>query len=229
MALKRKITAAEHAALNDAIKAEYKADGAGFILDTDDAAELKSAKDREVEKRRDAEKKLQEAQAALDDLQDKSSRANGDIAALDKSYKEKQAALETQVAKLTGDLTNERNDRYVTAEADRIAKRFTVPGLVRKEIASRLSVEMVDDKPIIRVKDANGKPSAHSITDLEKEFVDNPDYKSIVIASKAGGSADPLKPSGGSAPFNPTDKPADLSKLSSADMVAHLKASEQEA
>lgn len=230
MALKRKIDKATYDALADVLKAEYKANGNDYVLDTDDANELKAAKDREVEARRKAEKDLKDAQDALAALEDKTNRDNGDIDALDKSYKTKIADFEKKLADANTALDNERKDRHVTGEAERIAKRFTVPDLVKDKIAKRLSVEMHDGKAVVRVLDKDGKPSALSTADLEKEFVDNPDYKAIVIASKATGSADDkAKRPGGSAPNFPNNnqgEPIPLAKLDTKSLLAHMKATD---
>jgi hypothetical protein len=225
MALKRKLTKTEYEALNDTLKAEYKASGDSYVLDTDDAADLIAARDREKEERRKAEKAAKDAQDALDALKDKQSRENGDVKALEESWQKKFDAEKKRADDLEGTLTTERKDRYVTSEAQRIAKRFTVPGLMEGVIAKRLQVEMNDGKPIVRVLDANGKPSASSVGDLEKELVDNPEYKGIVIASKATGSAQGHVKPGGSAPNLPNQdgKPTDLSKLDRASLLEHMR------
>lgn len=232
MALKRKITKTEFEALPDALKAEYKASGDSYALDLDGGDELTRAKEAEAEKRRDAEKKMREAQAELDALKETTNKNNGDIEALEASWKKKLADAEKAAADANAALNTERQDRYVNSEAEKIAKRFTVPSLLKGEIAKRLTVEMHDGNPIVRVLDSAGKPSALTVAELEKEFVDNPEYKGIVIASKAnGGAGDPASRPGGGAPTFPNNdgKPTDVSKLSAKDMVAHLKATDNEA
>lgn len=229
MALKRKLTATEHAALSDVLKAEYKADGAGFVLDTDDATELLNARNQEKEARRLAEKARDDAQAALDALKDKTSRENGDVAALDASYKQKLADEKKRADAAEATLTSERQDRHASTVADGIAKRFTVPGLVGPHISKRLAVEMHDGKAVVRVLDKEGKPSALSVADLEKEFVDNPDYKAIVIASKATGSAENRLGPGAvplSQPLNTNGTPKTLDKLTPKEFAAQLKATD---
>lgn len=202
MALKAKLTADEFEKLAEALKEHYKKDGAGYVLDTDDASELKSAKDREAEKRKDAEKKLREAQAELDALKDKASRESGDVAALDASYKQKLADATKRGEDAEAALAALENKVFAGEAIDKIAARFTVPHLIKPLLQGRTKVEKQDGTPIVRVLDANGKPSAMSLADLEKEFVDNPAHKGIVIASKASGSADPARPTPGSAGDN---------------------------
>lgn len=228
MALKRKLTKSEYDALNDTLKAEYKASGDSYVLDTDDAADLIAARDREKEERRKAEKKANDLQAELDAANEKKNKDNGDIEALETSWKAKVTKAEKERDDARAALDTERKDRYVTAEADRIAKRFTVPGLMRDTIAKRLQVEIHDGKPLVRVLDKDGKPSAASVADFEKELVDNPEYKGIVIASKATGSAgETAKRPGGSAPKIPHSNSANddgnLAKMDTKSLLEHMR------
>lgn len=228
MALKRKITKTDYEALPDVLKAEYKQDGDSYILDLDGGDDLTRAKEAEVQRRKDAEKALKEAQDAYDALKDDKSRRDGDIEALEASYKKKLEEAEKRATDTQAALDDERRDRYVTAEAEKIAAKFTVPGLMRKEIAARLSVEIHDGKPLVRVLDKDGKPSALSVEDLTKEFVDNPEYKGIVIAGKGtgAGGTNPLPASGGRSdlPTLPNSNATDLSKLTSKELAAHMAA-----
>lgn len=225
MALKRKVTKSEYEALSDVIKAEYKASGDGYVLDTDDATDLITARDKEKEARRKAEKEAKDAQDELDRLKEQKNRENGDIAAIEKSWQTKFDNEKKRADTAEASLTAERNDRHVTGAADKIAKRFTVPELMRDRIAKRLTTETADGKTLVRVLDKDGKPSAMSVDELEKEFVDNADFKSIVIGSKASGSATPSKP-GASGPNLPNQQQrteGDLSKLPVKDLVEHMK------
>ena len=67
--LKLKLTKDEHAALNDAIKPEYRADGESFVLDTDvkfeDVTGLKSALQTQKDQRLAATTKVKELETEL--------------------------------------------------------------------------------------------------------------------------------------------------------------------
>src|SRR5579862_7390210 len=92
MALKRKITKAEHAALKPDLQAEYKADGENFVLDAegfDDPGELRRALEREKTEKKEATERAKIAEDKLKAIDDDKSRQSGDVAALEKSYKEK--------------------------------------------------------------------------------------------------------------------------------------------
>lgn len=220
--LKRKIDKAAYDALNDAIKAEYKPNGDSYVLDTDDARELISARDAEKQRAETIANELKTTKTKLAELE----TANGDFTSLKTSYETKIAALEKEKGELNTTLTTERRDRHVGEAAAKIAGRFSVPRLVRPDIEKRLDVDPKDGKTV-RVLDKDGKPSALTLVDLEKEFVDNAEFKSILIGSKASGSADTGQHPRGSAPKTPVNSdgsPVDLSKLSPADLAAHMAA-----
>lgn len=194
MALKRKITKAEYDALSDALKGEYKAEGDNYVLDVEDAgfeslkAEKEAAK-READeaKRKLKEKEDAEAEAKRKAAEDKA-KAAGDIAALEKSWKEK-AERDAAAAREEGKRALEAlRNITVNRTASEMAKKIsTVPDLVEPLIRARLDVEITDGVPLIRVKDATGRPSALSVNDLEKEFLDNPAYKAVMKGSGSGG------------------------------------------
>lgn len=229
--LSRKITQATFDGLNDILKAEYKKNGDGYVLDADDAKELINARDVEKTRADNLKKELDTAKGELVTLR----AAGGDFTSLEASYKAKITDLETQLGTVNTTLTGERRDRHIGAAADELAKKhFTVPGLMKDKIAGRLDLDPKDNKTI-RVLDKDGKPSASSLADLAKEFVDNPEYKAIVVANRASGSATgPGSASGTQSPANPFIKPVDaegkardLSKMSTAELAAHSKASRE--
>ena len=127
--------------------------------------------------------------------------------------------------------TGERRERHVGTAADKIAARFSVPRLVTPDIAKRLDVDPKDGKTV-RVLDKDGKPSALTLVDLEKEFVDNPEFKAILIASKSSGSADTGPANRGSAPQIPTNQsgqPVPMASMSPEQIVAHRAAAKEAA
>jgi hypothetical protein len=227
MALKRKITKAEHDALADVLKAEYKASGDGFVLDTDDATDLQTALEKERQDRRDAIARAKKAEDDLAAATEKKNKDDGNIEALEKSWGTKYEAEKKAREEAEAKLNTERRTVHVNKHADAIAAKFTVPALMSERIAKRLDVEMHDDKPVVRVLDKDGKPSAMSVGDLEKEFLDNPDFKSIVLAGKGSGSA--TNPQHRAAPefsLDANGKPPTLDKLSTKELVAHMKATD---
>ena len=221
MALKRKITKDAYEALSDILKAEYKANGDGYVLDTDDATELMTARDKEKAEKEAAKKRAADLETELNAIK----KANGDFSSIEESYKTQVAELNKQLGEVNTTLSGERRERYVLAEAAKIAKNFTVPSLVENVIAKRLDIDPRDGKTV-RVLDKDGKPSALTIADLQKEFVDNPEYKAIVIAGKGSGSADPARASGAKFPTftNPNGQAKALADMTPQEIAAHRAA-----
>jgi len=229
MALKNKIDKAAFDKLPDVLKSEYIEDGDGYRLDVDgaeDTGALKRAKDREAQLRKDAETQLREAQAKLDELGTDDARKKGDIATLEASWKgkldEEQAGRKADVDKYQGAFRKTLIDNQASAMATKISK---VPALLSRVIKDRLTVDFEGDEPVTRVLSADGKVSAMTLEDLQKEVVANPEYADIIIASKASGGAGKTK-QGGGAPTNPNpnEKPVDFSTMKPAELAAHITA-----
>lgn len=110
--------------------------------------------------------------------------------ALEKSWSEKLTARETelssQIAKLDGSL----RDVLVESVAKGLAAEIAIPGsanVLLPHIRARLAVDYVDDKPVTRILDAAGKPSASTLEDLKNEFAGNAAFAPIVAGTKASG------------------------------------------
>src|SRR6478736_4339045 len=137
MTLKRKIDKATFDGLNDILKAEYKLNGDGYVLDADDATELQRALAAEKEANKTTAAKLAAATTELDTLK----KANGDWTALEQSYKDQITKKDREIAEVNTTLTNERRNTHLGAAAAEIAKNFTVPNLVKGEIMKRLDLD----------------------------------------------------------------------------------------
>lgn len=192
MALKRNITKAEYEAMSAEIKAEYVADGDSFKLDlageTDDTGALKRAKDREAQLRRDAEERAKDAEDRLAELDQNDAKKRGDIETLEKSW---QKRMDDQAA-----ADKAKIDRYeanlratlIDGVANKLASEIsTSPSLLLPHIKARLQADLDGDAPATKVLDRDGKPSAMTVADLSKEFVDNKDFAAIIRATKASG------------------------------------------
>lgn len=219
MSLKLNITADEHTALSDDLKAHYEADGDNFKLKVDgleDTGALKRAKDREAQLAKDAKERADALQAELDEIKareadaDKDTkRKKGDIEALEKSWKdEKDKAVKAEVEK------RERRERQlqellVDSKADSLAHElFTVPEIGKDYIRKFLRAELDGDVPTTRVLDANGQPTAKTLDDFKKEMLDNKALSGILVASNASGGG--AGNGGGSGAGGSTKKLADM-------------------
>ena len=193
--LKIKLTKAEHAALNDAIKPEYKAEGEDFVLDTDtpfeDVTGLKKALQTQKDQRLEFSTKnaaLEKQVAALTEEKETletRAKAPGD---LEKSYKTKIEKMDadgkTERERLTGQLRSILVDGVATQMASEIS---TAPHLLTPHLKSRLSIEEVDGKFITRVLDSEGKASALSVNEFKEEILADTKFAPILTASKASG------------------------------------------
>lgn len=198
MALKSKLTKAEFDALPKELQEHYKQESGKdtYLLESDGADELRRAKEREEQARKDAEtlatkekERADELQRKLDDESTASARKRGDIEKIEASWKQKVEAAETAgktaVEKLRGFITKTLGDNVALTLAQQIS---TKPNLILPHIKSRIAVDFDGDEPKTRVLDAAGKPTALTPEDLSKEFVANADFADIIIGSKGSGS-----------------------------------------
>lgn len=220
MALRFKLNKAQYEKLTPEFQSEYIAgdkDGE-YVLDVSD---LPQAEDvgpvkRALEAERNAHKatrtKFEEAQAKID--------AFPDI-----------ETIKADAAKENGKLKAFAEKTLINSVATALAAKIsTVPALMAKEVASRLTVDMSGDEPITKVLGKDGKPSDLTIDKLGEEFVANPEFKAIVKASNGTGGGMPtqnsVKPLGGGMPTKDGEQKSeanvDLSKLPGKDLAARI-------
>lgn len=207
MALKSKITKAEYDALHDILKSEYIEKDGSYLLDSDDANELRVAKDKEAEIARQQRERADQLQREKDEADERARQA-----ALDKAKKEKDietleaswnAKLDEAVSKEKAN-TAKREEQLrvllVENKAIEIANEISIsPKLILPHVRARLSAELDGEKPITRVLDAEGKVSAKTIADLKAELIDTADFKHIIKASNGSGGGANGSGSGGGA------------------------------
>ena len=207
--MKKRITKADHSELDPAIQGFYKkAEGSdNYVLDLeddDDAGELKRAKDAEKKRADAAERKAKEAQERLDELEAEAEAARvaagkgldeAGVQRLKDSYEKKLIAAQNDLAASRSTITNLTVDR---AAAELASEMSTVPDIFANTIRSRFGLELVDGKPAVVVLGEDGQPSGKTVADLKAEFLANPKYAPILVASKAvGGGAAKAMPGGG--------------------------------
>tara|TARA_R110002020_G_scaffold472424_2_gene700445 strand:- start:4435 stop:5145 length:711 start_codon:yes stop_codon:yes gene_type:complete len=91
----------------------------------------------------------------------------------------------------------ETHKALIEAEASSFSeKNFTVPGIMKDVIAKRMMVEEVDGQAVIRALDADGKVSIKSVSEMQKEILENKDYSSIIKASQGSGGGAHTNPDG---------------------------------
>ena len=150
-------------------------------------------------KHAEAEKHLKEKERLAREAAEKAAKNSGDIEALEKSWGEKLTTTVTEkeqeiehykglVSKMTvGNATLAISSELFGEDAD----------LFSHHINKRLSYEIVDGEPKIRVLDELGNPSAKTVDDLRKELMQNPKLAKYVVGSRASGSGATGKAPGG--------------------------------
>jgi dsDNA-specific endonuclease/ATPase MutS2 len=142
-------------------------------------------------KHKEVEKHLKEKEKAAKQAAEDAAKKSGDVEALEKSWAEKlESATKERDQKLT-EYQQMINKMTVGAESQRIASALAVPGsadVLLPHIEKRLSVDMSGDAPIIRVLDKDGKPSAQTLDELQKEIEASPAFAPLIVGSKANGT-----------------------------------------
>ena len=135
----------------------------------------------------DQEVKAREAEAAK--KAEELARKAGDVAAIEKSWSEKLTKREQELLSQVKAKEQAIESLTVDATASKLAAELFGDGapVLEHNIRSRLRTEFVDGKPMVRVLDEAGQPSAMTIDELKKSFVDNKTYARFIVASKASG------------------------------------------
>ena len=143
------------------------------------------AKNRELLEAR-AKAKQEAEQAALE-----AAKKSGDIEALEKSWSQKlESATSEQMARVR-ELEAMMTRVTSGAEARKLAADLALPGhsdLLLPHIERRLTTEIKDGRPVVRVLDSEGRPSAMSVDELRKEIAGTALFAPILAGSRAGGA-----------------------------------------
>lgn len=233
--LKFKIKKGDLSKLSAELQALYTLDGDEATLNPieglDTADELRTAKKNEVDAHKATKALLKTAteektglETQLATFQDlaKSNVPKANLDALEKSYAEKFTKLEgekkTEVEKLTGSLNTLLVDNVAGTLANKIS---TSPGLILPIIKARLKAEIGSDgKPVTKVLDGAGMPSALTMEDFEKEIIGNKEYSAIIKAGQGSGGGAPGSGDKGGA----RKSTLDYSKATPAEIAKDLEA-----
>lgn len=235
MALKRKLTKDEFEKLNDILKGEYKHNSASgnYELDAedDDKAELLRAKQYEVDKRKELEVELKKLKENIDKNNYDSTKGKGNVEELEKLWMDKNAALEKswnekhnltvkELSEKNATLRSQVKNSILESHAKTLASElFTIPSVMMRSVMDRLDVDFSDNGPVLKVLDAERKPSASTLDDLRKELLANKEFSSILIASKARGGATPMN-----APrIGDSESTVDLARVSPSQLAEIIK------
>lgn len=211
--------------LDESLKALYEEADGKFRLKVDGVPKPDNSLADRLKKLEDNNRSLLEEKKKAKDDADKAIRDaaknSGDIEAIEKSWQDKLSARETELLaelqqrdSLVSGLTVGQTSTSLSAElfgenAD----------LMQHHINKRLTYEVADGKPKVRVLDASGQPTALSLDDLKKEITGNARFAPFLVGSHASGPGSHGK--GGSA----TKK---FNEYSSGELVALKNANPKE-
>jgi dsDNA-specific endonuclease/ATPase MutS2 len=182
--------------IDESVQSLYEKAEDGYQLkvegmpEVEDVSGLKSALEKEREKRRQAILEREEAAEKARQVAEEKARKSGDLEALEKSWEQKynklQQDLETEKKDLLGVLEN----NTIHATAMELATSNAVQGSAKVLLPAfegRIGMEFREGKAVPVVLDAEGKPSAMSVDELVEEVRNDPAYAPVIVASKATG------------------------------------------
>lgn len=200
--------------VEESVKSLYEEKDGKYVLkiegipEPEDLEGLKRKNQEFMDEAKAAKRKARELEELARQKEEENARKNGNIEALEKSWGDKLAARETELLNEKQALEAQVYKLTVGSKATELAAKLAVPGsdsVLLPHISNRLQVETVDGEIKIRVLDLQGKPSALSIEDLEKEFRANEAFKPLIRASNASGSGASGGQGGGA-----TKKPSEM-------------------
>lgn len=241
MALAFKIGKSAYDALPADVKKEYKQTGDDYQLDLEgyeDPAELRRARDREKQEAADAKRDLAAEKARADKAERKVTDLEKNGASVDDAVKAKETEMQTKydtdlgaaTAKYEG-LKNSVIKSTKESNASALANKIsTSPGLIIQPLAARFDVEIDENTHEVKthILGKDGKRSASTVADLEKEALQNKEWAPILRGTRAsgGGGAPPAAGGGGapqSRPHTPGTPPDDLTKLPPSEFAARIR------
>lgn len=188
-----KVTVDSLDGLDDSVKSLYKEDNGKYRLDLDgyeDTTGLKAQRDALLNEKKEAQRKTKEAEEAAKAAAEEAARKSGDVAALEKSWQEKLATTESNYKSQADALTKQIHGLTVGQTATKLAAELAISGsadVLLPHIQNRLTVEIKDGVPSVRVLDLQGKPTAMTVDELKQEFISNKAFAPLIAASKATG------------------------------------------
>jgi len=164
------------------------------IEDSTSSIEKLTQKNRElIQAEKEEKKRAKEAQEAAAAAAEEAAKKSGDVDALEKSWREKMKNETSARDNLLEEYKGMLKKMTVGASAQKLAAELAIPGsapALLPHISKRLSVEVIDGNPLVRVLDTNGAPSALSLEDLKKEISTVPAFAPLLVGSRATGTGE---------------------------------------
>lgn len=207
MSLKYKLETIDE--LDEATKSLYVEKDGAFYLQVEDLPEPKDNGTEDLKERlKKLEKNNQElleekrkAKEEADRVAAEAAKKSGDVETLEKSWQEKLNSEVTAREQKLKDYETMLSVMTVGSEATRLAAEVfgDHSEIMMPHIKSRLSYEIVDGHPKVRVLDSEGRPTAASVDDLKNEFKNSDKFAPFVVGSRASGAGAHSNRQGGGA------------------------------
>ena len=175
----------------------YKEQDGVFVLqvnksDGDDDLDAIKRKNQELLAEKKSEQaKRQAAEAEAQRVAEENARKNGDIESLEKSWAEKLANREAELASKIESLTGTVSSMTIDTAAQGIASKIAVEGAERyviQDVKARLKLHTNEDGTVkVIVNDKNGNASAMTLDELSNEFVNSPEHKAVIKGTGGSG------------------------------------------
>lgn len=181
MALKKRVTAEQYAALADVLKGEYVKDGDVYVLDVDgddrptqaDVDALKQAKQHEKEARQTVERELKALKAAGEGNSTEAETLRGELAALSERLNSRDGALKKAA---------------LEQAAGNITSKSKFPNVMKPHVLARLQADINEaGDAVVTILGADGKPSKLSFDELTTEFQKNKEFEGLMLGSQSSG------------------------------------------
>lgn len=172
-------------------------------------AGIKANRDALLEEKKEQQRLAQEAELEKKRLAEEAARKNGDLEAIENSWREKLNNTEKELKSKYDSAQKRIHELTVGRTAQELAGKLAKPHaqrLLAKEINERLTL---DESGNVRVLDAQGKPSALTIAELETELRNDVTYQDIILINNSSGGGATGGGFGGGATKKPSEYTAE--------------------
>ena len=188
--------------------AEGGQDGVDVAALQAELAALKGHHEKLLGETKAAKAKAKEEAEAARVAAEEAARKSGDVSALDKSWQEKYAKLESEASAKVAAANAQLQSVLVDSVAQKAAMDIAVDAecaeLLADKLRGSLGLAEVDGKMQTVVIDADGKRSALTVDELKKQLIAK--YPRLVKGNPAGGAGGVPQPAGGAGGKNLTEQ-----------------------
>lgn len=159
-----------------------------------EAKRLREENDRLLAKSKEADRHKKEQERIARENAEKASLAAGDLESYKKSVDEKISGITQEIGSERDLYRSIAEKRTSGAAASSLAAKIAMPGMseaLLPHISPRIGCKIVDGDMVPVILDAQGRETAMTLDDLEKELRKVPFLKPIIAASGANGAGLP--------------------------------------